>query len=160
MAAINPDAAAIAAAIAGIGAVIQMEIQGLPAALGPLINPAVPAAAAPPFHRSPLGVGAANVIDMTSKEGIKQYRQATKSLFPEGQSFDVEPDMFQTFMALLSQRTAELGMMAPGQIALVPPDPAVPGVGPFINVINNYGEKTLEEIKARDRRNKNRNHTG
>ena len=80
------------------------------------------------------------LIDYSSnKEHRKAYKGMTELLFPQDQKFDVEPNQFQTFMNLLNVLARDIGLMEPGQIALVPQNPNAPLIGPYINVIEEYG---------------------
>jgi hypothetical protein len=101
-----------------------------------------------PFLRTPLRANIDNILDLNTKEGRKYFESATESILPKDNLFDVEPNKFQLFMTMLATRANDIGLMENGQIALVPPDPATPLVGPFINVIVDYGRKSLEEITA------------
>lgn len=90
--------------------------------------------------RSPLSPRVAEVIDLNSKEGRKHYEQATKSLFPSNEKFEVEPNKFQLFINLLHVR-------ADGGNAIVPQDHANPQ-GPAINSTSDYGRTNLEQVRA------------
>ena len=61
------------------------------AAIQPLpVQPAEnPAEAAVPFVRTPFGSGTATVMDLNTKEGRKQYKDAAVSIFPVTEKFDV-----------------------------------------------------------------------
>ena len=125
------------AAIATIQA-LQTAVTGLPAAIQAAVQPAPPAVG--PFIRTPLRANIANVLDYSSnKEHRKAYKAMTEPLFPQDQKFDVEPNQFQTFMNLLNVRARDIGLMEPGQIALIPQNPIAPLIGPYVNVIEEYG---------------------
>ena len=90
------DATVITAAIAAARMGIQKKIANLQGALN---SPPIPSGPIP-FHRSLLTVRVANIIDIMTKEGKKFYKEAAASLLPTGVLFDVEPEMFTTFMNL------------------------------------------------------------
>ena len=113
--------------------------------LAAALNPPPPAAG--PFLRTPLRANIAAVLDLSTKEGRKYYERATESLFPSNEGFDVEPSKFPIFMNLLAIRARDLGFMEDGQIAQVPSNPANPLVGPFTNMITEYGRNSLDQIK-------------
>ena len=56
---------------------------------------------AEPFLQTPLQANVDNTINFTSKDSRRYHEMATKSLFPDGEKFDVELTKFQTFMNLL-----------------------------------------------------------
>ena len=73
----------------------------------------------------------------------------TEPLFPQEKMFDVEPNQVQTFMNLLLHiRARDIRFMKPGQIAMVPQDPALPHIGPFINIIEEYGQLNLDQVQT------------
>ena len=142
------DQAAINAMNAAIAAIqaLQAAVTGLPAAIQAAVQQPLPGIG--PFMRTPLRANVAIVLDYNNKEHRKAYYHMTEPLFPQQKMFDVEPSQFPTFMNLLNVRARDIGLMEPGQIALVPQDPAVPNVGPFINMIEEYGRLTLEQVRA------------
>ena len=125
---------------------LQTAVTGLPAAIQTAVQPVQPAAG--PFLRTPLRANINVVLDYSNKEHRKAYYHMTESLFPEEKMFDVEPSQFQTFMNLLSIRARDIGLLEPGQIAMVPQDPTLPHDGPFINMIAEYGRLNLEQVQA------------
>ena len=150
--AINAMTAAITAAINAlpnaVQAAVQAAIQGLPAAMQAAGQPVPPVPGA--FVRTPLRANLDVVLDLSSnKEHRKAYQSMTASLFPKDQKFDVEPNRFPTFMNVTGTRTRDIGLMVDGQgIALVPPDLNAPLIGPHINMIEEYGRLTLEQVRA------------
>jgi hypothetical protein len=104
------------------------------------------------FHLSPFAaMPQGQLIDYTSKEGRKFYEQATRSLFPKDEYFDVEPNKFQTLISHLSAWAKDLGFTANGGVAMVPEDAANPGAGNPIDTINDYGTASMEQITAWER---------
>ena len=78
------------------------------------ITTAITNATAPPlagpFLWTPLQARVNDTIDFASREGRRYHEMAMKSLFPDGEKFDVEPAKFQIFMNLLFTRLCNLGM--------------------------------------------------
>jgi hypothetical protein len=100
------------------------------------------------LEQAPLQAGVNAVLDLGSKTGRKYYEKTTASLFPSGEGFEVEPNKFQMMVNLTANRGPDLGFFQPGHIAMIPPDPANPGAGPFINIITDYGQVTLDQVIA------------
>ena len=97
---------------------------------------------AEPFLRTPLQVKVNDTIDFNSKEGRWYHEMATKSLFPDGEKFDVEPAKFQTFMNLLFTRLRDLGMFQLNKNCMIP----IAGIQ--INMVTDYGHVTLADVTA------------
>jgi len=112
------------------------------------------AAGAPPqqpvaFIRSPLGSGPPNaLVDCNTKEGRKFHSTATRPLFGDGDSFDVEPSKFRTFVTKLGIRCKDLGFTAAGGMCMVPPDPADPLQGAPIDTVEDFGRANLELVRS------------
>lgn len=138
-------AQAVAAATAMGQAATQAANAAMAAAQQPQPNQPIPPVVNPvvPFIRSPLASQVGTVMDLNSKEGRKQYKDATVSLFPATEKFDIEPNKFQTFIDLLHLRTKTLGMLVQGANAMVPT-----AVGPPIDSIADYGRTTMAEVVA------------
>ena len=75
-----------------------MQLQN---AITTAITNATAAPPAAPFLQTPLQANIDNTIDFTSKDSCRYHEMATKSLFLDGEKFDVEPAKFQKFMNLL-----------------------------------------------------------
>jgi hypothetical protein len=58
-------------------------------------QPKNPAEVADLFVKTHLGSGTAAVMDLNTKDGRKQYRDAAVSLFPVTEKHDVESNKFQ-----------------------------------------------------------------
>ena len=100
------------------------------------------------FNRSPLGSAQPGaLINYGTKEGIKFHSMATRALFPKDEYFDVEPSQFNTFMTLLASRCKDLGFTTQGGICMVPPDAANPQNGEPINIVEDFGRATMEQIR-------------
>ena len=95
-----------------------------------------------PFLRTPLQAKVNDTIDFNSKEGRRYHEMATKSLFPDGEKFDVEPAKFQTFMNLLFTRLRDLGMFQLNKNCMIP----ITGIQ--INMVTDYGRVTLANVMA------------
>ena len=95
-----------------------------------------------PFLRTPLQAKVNDTIDFNSKEGRWYHEMATKSLFPDGEKFDVEPAKFQTFMNLLFTRLRDLGMFQLNKNCMIP----IAGIQ--INMVTDYGCVTLADVTA------------
>ena len=110
------------------------------------ITTAITNATAPPpagpFLRTPLQARVNDTIDFASKEGRRYHEMATKSLFPDGEKFDVEPAKFQTFMNLLFTRLRNLGMFQVNKNCMIP----IAGIQ--INMVTDYGRVTLADVTA------------
>ena len=110
------------------------------------ITTAITNATAPPpagpFLRTPLQAKVNDTINFTSKEGRRYHEMATKSLFPDGEKFDVEPAKFQTFMNLLFTRLHDLGMFQVNKNCMIP----IAGIQ--INMVTDYGRVTLADVTA------------
>ena len=108
------------------------------------ITTAITNASAPPppgpFLRTPLQAKVNDTIDFNSKEGRQYHETATKSLFPDGEKFDVEPSKFQTFMNLLLTRLRDLGMFQLNKNCMIPL------AGNQINMVTDYGRVTLTDV--------------
>ena len=100
------------------------------------------------FFHSPLQADQGNVLDYTSRDIRKYYELTTKSLFPDAEKFQVEPDKFQTIINLLVQRPMDLGMFRNNRNCMIPLDPLNPGNGVPINIFLDYGHITLEQVTA------------
>ena len=83
-----------------------------------------------------------DTIDFVSKEGRRYHEMATKSLFPDGEKFDVEPAKFQTFMNLLFTRLRDLGMFQVNKNCMIP----IAGIQ--INMVTDDGRVTLADVTA------------
>ena len=110
------------------------------------ITTAITNATAPPpagpFLQTPLQARVNDTIDFASKEGRRYHEMATKSLFPDGEKFDVEPAKFQTFMNLLFTRLRDLGMFQVNKNCMIP----IAGIQ--INMVTDYGQVTLADVTA------------
>ena len=95
-----------------------------------------------PFLRTPLQVKMNDTIDFNSKEGRRYHEMATKSLFLDGEKFDVEPAKFQTFMNLLYTHLRDLGMFQLNKNCMIP----IAGIQ--INMVTDYGRITLADVMA------------
>ena len=100
------------------------------------------------FSRSPLQDHQANVLEYTSRDIRKYYELATKPLFPDAEKFQVESDIFQTFINLLFQWLMDLGKFGNNGNCMILFDPLNPGNGVPINMISDYGRVTLEKVAA------------
>ena len=109
----------------------------------PVQPPENPAEAAVLFVRTPLGSGTALVMDLNTKEGRKQYKDAAVSIFPVTEKFDVEPNKFQMFIDLLHSRVKDLGMLDEGGNLMVPKAGGLP-----IDSVADYGRTTMEDVVA------------
>ena len=127
-------------------------IGGAVAQAGGVAGAVAPPQAANPaaYSRNPFAAqNRSAIIDFATKEGKKYYENATKPLFNKDQAFDVEPDKFRTFISLLTTRAKDLGFLIPGTgICMVPPDPNQPNQGLYINIIKDYGSRTLDDIRS------------
>lgn len=94
-----------------------------------------------PFVRSPFASQTGVVMDLNTKEGRKQYKDAAASLFSITEKFDVEPNKFQMFINLLHSRATELGMLGVGGNMMVPQTN-----GPPIDSIADYGRTKMEDV--------------
>ena len=101
------------------------------------------------FTTSPLST-CTGVIDYSTKEAAEFYKNATRSLLPKEEKFQLEPLNLNTFLARLRDRAKDLNMMANGAIGQVPEDATVQG-SPTVNLFVNYGSRTLEQITAHER---------
>ena len=106
------------------------------------ITNATAAPPAGPFLHTPLQVNMDNPIDFASKEGHRYHEMVTKSLFPDGEKFDVEPSKFQIFMNFLFTHLHDLGMF------LVNKNCMIPSAGIQINMVTDYGQITLADITS------------
>ena len=95
-----------------------------------------------PFLRTPLQAKVNDTIDFNSKVGRWYHEMATKSLFPDGEKFDVEPAKFQTFMNLLFTRLCDLGMFQLNKNCMIP----IAGIQ--IYMMTDYGCVTLANVTA------------
>ena len=93
-----------------------------------------------PFLRTPLQAKVNDTIDFNSKEGRRYHEMATKSLFPDGEKFDVEPAKFQTFMNLLFTWLRDLGMFQPNKNCMILV------AGTQVNMVTDYGHVTLTDV--------------
>ena len=101
------------------------------------------------FTRSPLSFGN-DPIDYNTKAGAKYHERATKPLMPKGSPFGVEPNALGTFMNRLADRAKDMGWLRAGRIGMVPQDTAIQN-SPTVNIFENYGSRTLEQITAYER---------
>ena len=85
--------------------------------LPPITSPPVPMPVTMPppttFLLSLLLHGADKLLDLSTKDGMKYWEKATKSLYDETK-FDAVPEMFCTFIDLLNDRCKDLWMLEPG----------------------------------------------
>jgi hypothetical protein len=110
------------------------------------VIPAVPPAVA--FSSRP---GRANlgIIDLTTRDGVKYFERASKSVFDDGATYEADDEQMHNFTKGVKERGEEYGWISPGGgILMIPPDPLQPMIGPHVNIVTNYGEKTLEEVRA------------
>ena len=90
------------------------------------------------FHSTPLSsIAAGNLIDYSTKEGKRHYKEATASLFPDGDNFNVKPAWFQTMISYLTQRIKDLQFDQPGSVCMLPDG---------TNIVRDYGTTMLELI--------------
>ena len=97
------------------------------------------------YHRGPLGALATGPINYAVKEARKHHETATKKLLDT--QFNVEPEMFSAFMHKVDARAKNLGFTAANGIGMVPLDPTVNN-SPRINIFEDYGSRTMEQIRA------------
>ena len=95
-----------------------------------------------PFLQTPLQAKVNDTIDFASKEGHRYHEMATKSLFPDGEKFDVEPAKFQIFMNLLFTHLRDLGMFQVNKNCMIP----IARIQ--INMVTDYGHVTLADVMA------------
>ena len=74
------------------------------------------------------------------------YKDATRPLFREEELFDLSSENLNILIKLLKERAEQYNWIGPGGIAMVPENPAA-AAGPEVNVITQYGEKTLDELR-------------
>ena len=89
-------------------------------------------------------------INFATKEGRSYYKDGVEPLDVDDK-FDVQPEGLKRFRELLSNRAAEFNWNGVGGILQVPPDPANPIVGTPIDLIDHYGERTLEQLDQWER---------
>ena len=82
-------------------------------------------------------------MDLNTKEGRKQYKDAAVSLFPVTEKFDVEPNKFQMFIDLLHSRVKDLGILDEGGNLMVPKAGGQP-----IDSVADCGRTTMEDVVA------------
>ena len=92
------------------------------------------------------GEAVPGILNMTTKEGQKFYKDATRPLFREEELFDLSSENLNILIKLLKERAEQYNWIGPGGIAMVPENPAA-AIGPEVNVITQYGEKTLDELR-------------
>ena len=100
---------------------------------------AVPA----PFALTP-GLQHTAPYNFTVDKDVKLYRAAIKSLFPENERFDCNPEALKDFLDVLRVRVDAYGLE---DIMLIPEDPADP-FGYTIDMLTNYGLVTMEQVIA------------
>ena len=142
--------------IAALTQAVQQQntvFQALATRVGQYMDLVNPPAGAVEFHRAPLpaGIRPGQLINYKTKEGRKHYYLATLSVYNDDEKYGVEPDKFGTFMDLLTQRVNDLGFTAQGQIGLIPPDHTHPTQGPFVNIFQEYGNITYDQVKNFER---------
>lgn len=86
-------------------------------------------------------------INFTTREGQKYYDRAVEPLNKETDRFDATPEKLRQFRALLSNRAREFQWTADGGILLIPKDPTAPLGVENVNLIDHYGERSLETLK-------------
>ena len=121
---------------------VMTGISQLQNAITTAITNATAAPLAGPFLRTPLQAKVNDTIDFSSKEGHRYHEMATKSLFPAGVKFDVEPAKFQIFKNLLFTRLHNLGMFQVNKNCMIP----IAGIQ--INMVTDYGCVTLANVMA------------
>ena len=104
------------------------------------ITNATAAPPAGPFLQTPLQANIDNTIDFTYRDGHRYHEMATKSLFPDGEKFNVELAKFQTFMNLLFTHLHDLGMFHANKNCMIPV------AGTPINMVMDYGRITLLDV--------------
>ena len=143
--------AAVVQAINNATTAFQQLTQSVQALPGQIANAMPQPVQQPPvvFNRSPLGAGPANqIINYETKEGRKFHERATRSLFPQGELYGIEPSEFKTLMTRLAERAKDLGFTVIGGLCMIPPDPQHPLQGPHLNSVEDYGRTTLDQIRA------------
>ena len=97
------------------------------------------------FHLSP-ALAVTGVIDYSTPEGRKYFDKSIEKLNEE--LFDCETDDLHLFIDSLKERAREMGWDIPGvgitDVFLDPLDPD----SEYINILDNHGELTLEQIWA------------
>ena len=96
-----------------------------------------------PFALAPALVNNA-IIDYSTSEGAKLYRAAITKLSSEAQ-FGCDPANLKVFLALLKARMQTSGWTT---ILEIPEDAATDPNVKLVNLVDHYGERTLEQIKA------------
>ena len=99
-----------------------------------------PAAAAAPFSLAPGLSNGANVIDYSTNEAQRQFKEATKSL---NNKFDCGPTDLVRFLRELQDRATISNWM---DILMIPPDPAQPN--DTLILTEAYGQLSLEQVRA------------
>jgi hypothetical protein len=95
----------------------------------------------PMFALNPGQVTMTTIIDYSSSEGQRVFREATKSLFSESNKFALNADRIQSFLQTLKARGSLNGWnfdVSTGTTARG---------GPYKNLVDSYGELTLEQIR-------------
>jgi hypothetical protein len=94
------------------------------------------------------------LIDFTTKAGVSYYKSASKSMYPEDSLFELDKDALPTFIKFTKERAINYKWVRPantgGGILQVENPPVAGGPATWTNVVTNYGEKTLEEIRTHE----------
>jgi hypothetical protein len=122
--------------------VITMQVMATGAGVVLPIAPPAPGMVpvAPPFAINPGQIAMTTVIDYTSSEGQRIFREGAKSLFPESNKFALTADRIQTFLQSLKVRGSLNGWdFRVNTGTLLIPE--------FKSLVDSYGEITLDQIR-------------
>ena len=100
-----------------------------------------------PFALNP-GQAHLKLLDYRTREGVKYYQCTTAALYKESH-FDVEADQLNDFLKMLEEHAKEFGWIDDdiGGILNIPIDLENILERDFKNVVTNFGECTLQEIR-------------
>ena len=104
-------------------------------------------AAVVPFALNPAEALQGIVIDFTTEQGRDFHTKAIAPLEGKKNKFDCDVESLRDFRRMLSVRALIVGWIRPDGVLMVPPDPANPLVGNRANLIDQYGERTIDVIR-------------
>ena len=87
------------------------------------------------------------ILNLATKEGQKFYKDATKPLFREEELFNLGSKNMNILIKLLKERAKQYSWTGLGGIAKVPENLASAIGGPQVNIITQYREKTLDNLR-------------
>lgn len=89
------------------------------------------------------------IIDFSKRSGERYYDRATRQLAIDDELFDVETEDLHGFVNAVGERAEEFGWLQIGAgILQIPDDPLHPVEGTPTNLITNYGEISMTDLRA------------